>query len=127
MVIGTLLAWLIGNGIANPIKRMTEVMQRLAKGDKSVEIPGTERGDEIGSMAETVEVFKQNAIDSDRLREEQEETKRRAEEECRESMMTLADGFESSVKGIVELVSSASTDMESTAQSMSSTVEQAKR
>ena len=49
VVIGTLLAWLIGNGIANPIKRMTEVMQRLAKGDKSVEILGTERGDEIVS------------------------------------------------------------------------------
>ena len=70
MVIGTLLAWLIGNGIANPMKRMTEVMQRLAKGDKSVEIPSTERGDDIGSMAETLEVFKQNAIDSDRPREE---------------------------------------------------------
>ena len=125
VLIGAVLAWLIGNGIANPIKSMTEVMQRLAKGDKSVDIPGTERGDEIGQMAETVEVFKQNAIETDRLREEQEETKKRAEEERRDGMMSLADGFESSVKGIVELVSSASTEMESTAQSMSATAVQA--
>ena len=125
VLIGAVLAWLIGNGIANPIKRMTEVMQRLAKGDKSVDIPGIGRGDEIGAMAETVEVFKQNAIETDRLREEQEETKRRTEEERREGMLNLANDFEASVSGIVELVSSASTEMESTAQSMSATAVQA--
>ena len=125
VLIGAVLAWLIGNGIANPIKRMTEVMQRLAKGDKSVDIPGIGRGDEIGAMAETVEVFKQNAIETDRLREEQEETKRRTEEERREGMLNLANAFEASVSGIVELVSSASTEMESTAQSMSATAVQA--
>jgi methyl-accepting chemotaxis protein len=125
LLIGGALAWFIGNGIANPIKRMTEVMQRLAEGDKSVEIVGTERGDEIGQMAETVEVFKQNAIETDRLREEQEETKKRTEEERKEIMLSLANDFETSVSGIVEQVSSASTEMEATAQSMATTAEQA--
>jgi len=139
LAIGVALAWLIGNGIANPIRHMTEIMQRLAKGDNEVEIAGAERADEIGDMAETVEVFKQNAIEAERLRgeqeesrkqaeklrEEQEETKRQAEEDRRNGMLQLADGFESSVKGVVELVASASTEMESTAQSMSNTAEDA--
>ena len=125
LAIGLALAWLIGNGIANPIKSMTEVMQRLADGDKSVDIPGTGRADEIGSMAETVEVFKQNAIETDRLREEQEETKKRAEAERRQGMLDMADNFEASVKGVVDLVSSASTEMESTAQSMTASAEDA--
>ena len=125
LAIGLALAWLIGNAIANPIKSMTGVMQRLAKGDKSVEIPGTERGDEIGEMAETVEVFKQNAIETDRLREEQEAAKKRADEEQRRAMLEMADGLESSVKGVVDMVSSASTEMESTAQSMTTSAEDA--
>ncbi len=125
LAIGLALAWLIGNGIANPIKSMTEVMQRLADGDKSVDIPGTGRADEIGSMAETVEVFKQNAIETDRLREEQEETKKRAEAERRQGMLDMADNFEASVKGVVDLVSSASTEMESTAQTMTASAEDA--
>ena len=43
LLIGLLLAWAIGNAIANPIKQMTIVMQRLAGGDTSAEVPGTER------------------------------------------------------------------------------------
>ena len=139
LAIGIGLALLIGNGIANPIRHMTEIMQRLAKGDNSVEIAGAERADEIGDMAETVEVFKQNAIEAERLRaeqeesrkqaeklrEEQEEAKRQAEEDRRKGMLELADNFEASVSAVVELVASASTEMESTAQSMTSTAEDA--
>ncbi|MBT6442281.1 MAG: HAMP domain-containing protein [Alphaproteobacteria bacterium] len=123
LLIGTALAWIIGNGVANPIKTMTDLMQRLAKGDKSVEIVGTERRDEIGQMAETVEVFKQNAIETDHLREEQEETKKRTEKELK-NLLGLANDFEASVTGIVEQFSSASTEMEATAQAMSATAQQ---
>jgi methyl-accepting chemotaxis protein len=139
LAIGLGLALLIGNGIANPIKSITEVMQKLANGDNTVDVTGTERLDEIGEMAGTVEVFKQNAIETEKMRgeqeearqqaekmrEEQEETKRQAEVTRKEEMVKLADGFESSVKGVVDLVSSASNQMETTAQSMSSTVEDA--
>ena len=57
IVTGLLLAWLIGNGIANPIRKMTEAMKLLAGGDKGVDIPGTDRSDEVGEMAEAVQVF----------------------------------------------------------------------
>jgi len=139
LAIGLVLAVLIGNAIANPIRHMTQTMQRLADGDNSVEIVGAERQDEIGDMADTVEVFKQNAIETERLRGEQEESrkqaevlrgeqeeaKKKAEEDRRTDMLNLADGFEGNVKGVVDLVSSASTEMESTAQSMTATAEDA--
>ncbi len=47
-------------------------MGRLAEGDTDVEIDGTERGDEIGAMSRTVEVFRDNARERARMREEQE-------------------------------------------------------
>jgi methyl-accepting chemotaxis protein len=127
VLVGIGLAWLIGNGIANPITKMTDAMQRLAKGEKSVEIPGTERGDEIGDMAGAVQVFKDNAIEKDRMEEERAEAEKKAEEEKRQGQLKLADDLEGSVKEIVEGVSSAATEMESTAQSMSANAEQSTR
>ncbi|MCH7711297.1 MAG: CHASE3 domain-containing protein [Proteobacteria bacterium] len=127
LLVGIGLAWLIGNGIANPIAKMTDAMQRLAKGDKSVDIPGTDRGDEIGDMAGAVQIFKDNAIEKDRMEEERAEAEKKAEEEKRQAELQLADDLESSVKEIVESVSSSATEMESTAQSMSANAEQSTR
>ena len=70
IVIGLLLAWLIGNGIANPIKLMIGAMLQLADGDNSVDIPGTDRSDEIGAMAGAVQIFKENAIENERFEEQ---------------------------------------------------------
>ncbi|MEQ8605204.1 MAG: HAMP domain-containing protein, partial [Marivibrio sp.] len=58
---GAAIAWLIGTGIARPIRAMTDAMKRLAAGDHGVEIPAQDHEDEIGAMAEAVAVFKQNA------------------------------------------------------------------
>ena len=124
LLIGILLAWMIGNGIANPITKMTSAMKRLAEGDKSVEIPGTERSDEVGEMATTVQVFKDNAIEADRLREQQVEQERQAEEEKRQAQLKMADDLEASVKGVVDSIASAATEMQTTAESMSATAEQ---
>ena len=82
LVIGLGLAWVIGNGIGGPLIKMTESMQRLAKGDTAVEVPGTGRADEVGQMAETVQVFKENAIEKQRLESEQGEAEERARSIC---------------------------------------------
>ncbi len=124
LFIGLMLAWLIGNGIANPIRKMTEVMQKLAGGDTSVDIPGTDRADEIGEMAGTVQVFKDNAIEKVRLEEEQQVAAKRAEEEKRQAQLKMADDLESSVMGVVEGVSSSATEMQATAESMAATAEE---
>ena len=127
LLLGLGLAWMIGNGIANPLSRMTDAMQRLAKGDTSIEVPGTDRGDEIGEMAGSVQVFKENAIERVRLEEEQKKTEKRTEQEKHEGMEKLASGFEASVMGIVENVSSSATQMRGSAESMSATAEETSR
>ncbi|ASY60501.1 methyl-accepting chemotaxis protein [Sinorhizobium sp. CCBAU 05631] len=61
-------------GIANPITRITGAMRNLASGDAKSPIPFAGRADEIGAMAEAVEVFRQNALANARLEEEAADT-----------------------------------------------------
>ena len=87
LAIGGFLAWMIGNGITNPIQNMTRLMGNLAEGDLKVEITGTERGDEIGQMAAAMQVLKDNSIEAEKLRGEAEkaaEAERQREAEAAE-------------------------------------------
>ncbi len=115
---GIVIALTLGNAIANPIVSMTGSMGKLAEGDLEAEIPAQERADEVGRMARAVQVFKDNAIRNKELEAEAEAQKQRAEEEKRRAMNELADTFETSVGEIVEGVSAAATELQSTAQSM---------
>ena len=124
LLVSLALVYAIVRSITLPIGVLTRVMDSLARGDKSVEIEGTERGDEIGDMAQAVAVFKQNAIEMETMENEQREAGERAAAEKREAMRQLADSFESSVKGVVSGVSSAATEMRSSAESMSETADQ---
>lgn len=116
--------FLAGRGIARPISQTTGVMARLAEGDNSVEIPGMNRTDEIGEMSKAVQVFKDNAIENERLVAEQEAQKLKTEEEKKAMMNELADTFNDSVGGIIDSVSSAASQLNSTAQSMSGIAEE---
>ena len=124
VLLGIVLAWLIGRGISRPVVRMCAAMRALAGGDKAVEIPGVGRKDEIGQMADTVQVFKDSMIETERLRAEQERTKTRVEAERKQGMTNLANDFEAGVKGIVSAVASQATEMEASAQAMTHTAEQ---
>ena len=115
---------LIGRAIGRPIIGLTRVMGVLAGGDHQVEIPGRDLGNELGDMARAVQVFKENALEVDRLRAEQERLKQQAEQEKRATMHRLADQFESSVRGIVSTVSAASRQLQGTAQQMSANAAQ---
>jgi methyl-accepting chemotaxis protein len=83
-ILGIILAFLIGRGIAGPISAMTAAMRRLAAQDMAVEIPGVGRHDEIGEMAGAVQVFKDNALQARTLEREQGEAQeRRVTEDAR--------------------------------------------
>ena len=124
MVLASLV---IGRAIGRPIIGLTRVMGTLAGGDNQIEIPGRERTNELGDMARAVQVFKENAIEVERLRAEQEAQKAQAERDKRKTMHKLADQFESSVRGIVSTVSAASRQLQGTAQSMSANAAQTNR
>ena len=127
LVLASLVGWVVGRSITNPLRRIIDVMQALTSGDLAVAVGGVERKDEVGEVARSVEVFKQGLVETERLRKEQEESKNRNEAERRQAMLDLAERFESSVGGVVEGVSSAATELQATAQSMSATAEQTTR
>src|SRR5579871_1023349 len=126
-LLGMALALFIGlKSMSAPIARLKAAMERLANNDLTAEVPGTARHDEIGSMAKTVEVFKSNGLEVERLRSEREASERRSAEQRRREMNDLASNFEQAVGRIVETVSSASIQLETSAGSMSSTAERSK-
>ncbi|MGH6953579.1 MAG: methyl-accepting chemotaxis protein [Alphaproteobacteria bacterium] len=134
IALGVLFAFVIARGITRPITAMTGAMNRLAQGDKTAEIPGLGRGDEIGSMAGAVQVFKDNAIEMDRMQKEREEAEhQRAEEaaarqkeaEERASRLgQLTQAFDKAVTGALEAVSSATNQLEASARSMAASTEE---
>jgi methyl-accepting chemotaxis protein len=113
--------------VTRPIQRITDVMKRLAGGDKSVEIVGTGRRDEIGMIASAVEVFKQTAIEADRLAAERKQTEEQAARQRREEMLKLADAFESAVGEIVNTVSAASGELETSANKLTDSASRAQQ
>jgi methyl-accepting chemotaxis protein len=123
--IGLLFAFAAGlfitsAGVSKPLTAMAEIMEVLAKGRFDVDVFGQKRGDEIGVIARSVQVFKENGQAIERLRSEQEAAKAKAEAERRQVMLQLADSFEREVKGVVQSVSAQATQLQSTALSLSS-------
>lgn len=123
LVASAIQCWILARAIGTPITRMTGVMQRLASGDNTVDVPHTTRRDEVGAMAKAVQVFKENAIEMERLRAEQAEAERSAAAQKRQALQELASHFEGSVGSIVDLVSSAASELEAAARTLSTTSE----
>ena len=102
-----LLGIMVRTMVSKPVVAMTSAMTELAGGNKNVDVPGTDKKDEIGSMASAVLVFKENAIEMDRLAEENEKAAQRMEEERKRALNDMADSFEKTVLSIVETVAKA--------------------
>ena len=111
-----------GAAASRPIQRLTEVMSDLAKGNNAVEIPAADRGDEMGEMARAVQVFKDNAIEAQRLAAVQEQ-ERQAKEKRAHRIEGDAREFDSKVSGLLQTVAAAGTQLQQTAGSMSQTAE----
>ena len=108
--------------IARPIRALTVAMDRLAGGDFSVVLPGLGRKDEVGGVAAAVEKFK--IVSEQKAREEAEAKIRQdqiAAAQRTAEMHKLADGFEAAIGEIVDTVSSAATELEASASTLTST------
>jgi methyl-accepting chemotaxis protein len=121
--IGILALWIVIIRVVKAIHGMKDAMHELAEGRLDAEIPSRQRADEMGDMANAVQVFKENAQEVVRMRAEQSEHDQQIEEEKRKSMNNLADSFESKVGGVITSVSSAATQMQSSAKVMFSVTE----
>ena len=156
LIVSLLISFLyVGRNLVARLVRLAENMQRLAKGDLKVEID-TRGSDELAAMARTMRVFREAAIENERLQREAEEKRRaeeeaerrrlqeeqererkaaeerrlaeqRAEEEKKAALRQIADSFEAKVGGVIENVTAASQQMQSSAQMMSETAERSSR
>ena len=111
LIAGAAGAWFFANGIAKPLGAMTTAMGDLAGGRIDVTVPGTDRGDEIGRMAQAVAVFKEQARENRDLHGEQEEMARRVEKDRRTAIGRIADQIERTVGQASEAVSKVSEEM----------------
>ncbi|MBL4893924.1 MAG: HAMP domain-containing protein [Emcibacter sp.] len=148
LTLATGIVFLVSASITKPVSAMTNAMTKLAEGDTTVEVPGLDRGDEIGEMATSVNVFKTNAIERRQLAKEaedarllQEETEKRHQSETKAAeakklvedkqqeedtkaknlaeRLKMAQKFEDSIGGVLQTVSSAATELNATSESMS--------
>ncbi len=126
VVVTAVLVWIIVSGINKPVGRITRIMGTMAMGDHHVTVPDTDRGDEIGRMANALEVFREGLVEADRLQEEQRQEQER-QQARQERMESLIQDFQGKASSVVEHVSNASGEMESTAESMSATAEETSR
>jgi methyl-accepting chemotaxis protein len=128
VLLGLLIAFLIARGIIKPLSGLTSGMKELAGGNFGVVLPGLDRKDEVGDMAQAVETFKVKA--EEKARAEAEAKTRQdqiAAQQRKADMIKLADDFESAVGEIVETVSSASTELEASASTLTATAARAQQ
>ncbi len=109
--------------VGKPLQRSIATVTALASGDLQVQVSDVDRGDEIGTVNKALQVFKDNMIRNREMEREGKEAEVRAAADRKAAMIQLADGFEASVKGIVETVASAATEMQSTASVMTHTAD----
>jgi methyl-accepting chemotaxis protein len=122
LVAAVLLAFLLGRGLSRPLAAITAVMNRLSSGDTQVTIPGSDRKDELGTMAVAVDVFRRNMIEALTLREAQEASKQQAELEKKALQRQMADRFEADVKSVVGAVAQSTKDMQRVASEITTSV-----
>jgi methyl-accepting chemotaxis protein len=123
MLLMAALSWLIARDVLSALDRQKTRMQDIANGAIDTPVEETDRGDEIGRMAETLEVLRQTALTARTLETEQAANKTRSEQEKRDALISLADRFDASVGQLVGMMASGSGELETTAKSMSSTAE----
>jgi methyl-accepting chemotaxis protein len=126
VVFGLVLGFMIGQyGIAAPIRAVVSLLQLLANGSFEAKVTGSDRNDEVGDVARTALVFKENGLAKIRMEAEQKEAEQNAVRVRKADMIKLANDFEGAVGEIIETVSSASTELEASAGTLTRTAERA--
>ncbi len=114
---------LVARSVIKPVQGLTQTLQRMAGGELDATVPGTERRDEVGSIAKALVGFR-DAL-ARRKEEEAAEYTERNEAEKRKAMSEFADDFETTVGQLVRDLSRSAGTLNSTSRSLSSTAEKA--
>jgi methyl-accepting chemotaxis protein len=103
--LAALIGWVLVRSIVTPLVGMTGVMKRLAQGDHAVAIPSLGRADEIGDMADAVQVFRDAGLEKQRLEAESVEQRRAGEAERARNEAARAAAAEAQARVVERLAS----------------------
>ncbi len=123
LVVATVGLVLVQKRVISPLGVIRDRMMALANGNYETEAPFLERSDEIGALGKTMAVFRNNMLETEKLREEANERDRINAERRKQEMQELADRFDHAVGGIVEMVASAATELQASSKSLTSSAE----
>jgi len=107
VLVGGLVSFLVGGGIAKPVVRIASAIKHIAQGQFDVVIPATGQADEIGVIADAVVSLRASSQEAQKLRRDQEEAKSQAESDRKIMLVRLAGEFEQQVKSVVDAVTQA--------------------
>jgi methyl-accepting chemotaxis protein len=126
--------WIAARRVSRPLSGVATAMTGIAGGDTSIEVPYTDRRDEVGTLAQALAVFKENVIEKTRIEAEQKDAaekqeserkaRREADKERQKRMEATIAEFDAAMKQSLETVSGTSTELQAMAQTMSATAEQ---
>ncbi|MBR0965838.1 cache domain-containing protein [Bradyrhizobium diazoefficiens] len=117
------LIGLVGFSVSRSIRRVSAGMQALADGDLSIDLPEAEQADEVGQMARATKYFRDRMAESEKLRAEQEKLRADTADQRKQDMHRLADDFEHAVGAIIETVSRAAGNLETSADTLTSSAD----
>jgi len=122
LLVGGLSFLLLSRSVAMPIQSITSSMRRLADQDLTIAIAETGRKDEIGAIADALQIFRDNMIEAERLRSERLAEQEKRLERSRRVEALIAD-FDRSISRVITTVGDATQILDQTARSMSATAD----
>jgi len=120
------LGWTVVSGVSRPLVNITKTMGILAQNDLTVSIVGADREDEVGQMARSVEVFKQNAIDRQRM-EEREKTEIASREARQAKIEGATRRFDQAIIATLAGIKGDVSQLHTSSQALTSTADQTQR
>ena len=116
-ILGMAAAWYVAFGVAAPLKRSVEAINKLASGDLDAEILGTERRNELGDISRAMQSFRQGAVERGAMRLQAEEEQKRQLQRAAEIEQNIRE-FEQASASIVHSVTQTASELERAANSM---------
>ena len=122
-----LIALGLSRSIARPLGNIQQAMTALAAGDVAAAVAVGERSDEVGRMARALDVFRENAVEKQRLEQQRVEAETASRAERHRLMLGVADRLQQKIGGLVEALTAASTGLKASAETMSSATGQSEQ
>jgi methyl-accepting chemotaxis protein len=121
-VLALLAGWPMASRLARPLQALAGAAQALAAGKTGIAVPGRERRDEIGEVAQAMEVLRQGTEEAEALRAAQAESRTAGERERREAVLALAGQVERSIGKVGEELAQSAAMLQQRAQSLAGNI-----